>query len=312
MTELDRFAGLRCVVLGGYVADCIIQTATLPSWDNDVRAQSIAVTPGGKAANQAVALARMGAQVSAVGLVGGDAVGTDVLDHLQSNGVGIEGVHVKPAVVTPVCLVLNGKRGQKSITWHISEELEVSARQIQQSEALIAEADVVLLTFELPPAAINEALSVARQHHKKVVLNAAPYRTATEIADTCFDGVSSLVVNELEARSLFGHPEQPECESALVSAFARRHGIELVCLTRGARGCSYWHADQLRHQPSLPVAAQNSAGAGDAFTATLALYQAAGYNLSTAIRAACAAGSLAVEARERRVPCRPINSSNVG
>ncbi len=222
-------------------------------------------------------------------------MGADVLDHLRSNGVDTAGMYVKPTVATPVCLMLNGKSGQKSITWHISEELEVSERQIQESEALIAEADVVLLTFELPPAAISAALRVARKHHKRVVLNAAPRRTATEMVGACLDGVSSLVVNESEARSLFGYPEQPECGSALVGAFARRHGIELVCLTQGARGCSYWHADQLRHQAGFPVAAQNSAGAGDAFTATLALSRAAGHNLSTAIRAACAAGSLAVE-----------------
>lgn len=295
MTELRSFADIRCVVFGSYVADCVIETAILPSWDDDVRAQSIAIDPGGKAANQAVALARMGAQVSAVGVIGGDAIGADVVEHLRSNNVDTQGICVKSTLATPVCLVFNGQRGQKSIIWSIAEELQVSVQQVQESEALIAEADVIILTFELSLMAINSVLKVANKYHKKVVLNAAPCRPAIEVVDASFTGVTALVVNEREAHTLFGYSKQSQNQSACVSAFARRHGIHLVCLTRGAEGCFYWYAGRLNHHPSLPVTVQDSVGAGDAFVATLALYQAAGYEPSTAIRSACTAGGLAAE-----------------
>ncbi|MGI8648206.1 MAG: carbohydrate kinase family protein [Mycobacteriales bacterium] len=295
MTELRRFADIRCVVFGSYVADCAIQTATLPSWDDDIRAQSIVINPGGKAANQAVALARMGAQVSAVGVIGGDAVGADIMDHLRSNQVDTSGVYVKPTSATPVCLVFNGQRGKKSITWSIAEELQVSVKQAQESEVLIAEADVIILTFELPLTTISSILQAAHKYQKKVVLNAAPCRSAIETADANFSGVTALVVNEREAHTLFGYSKQLPDEFADMSTFAGRHGIDLVCVTRGAAGCSYWYAGQLNHHPGLPVAVQDSVGAGDAFVATLALYQAAGYEPATAIRGACTAGGLAAE-----------------
>jgi sugar/nucleoside kinase (ribokinase family) len=154
---------------------------------------------------------------------------------------------------------------------------------------------VVCLTFELPFAMIDLALKTARGCGTKVVLNAAPSRSAVELTDLCFTGVTSLIVNELEARSLFGPSATPEDETARISAFTQRHGIELVCVTRGARGCSYWYAQQLDHQPGFPITARNTAGAGDAFAATLALYRACGYQPAAAIRSACAAGALAAE-----------------
>jgi ribokinase len=87
---------LRFVVVGAYVADCIIRTARLPAWGEEYEARSIRMTPGGKALNQAVALARLGAQVTAVGVVGDDGTGQDVLAALAREGVEASGGRTSP------------------------------------------------------------------------------------------------------------------------------------------------------------------------------------------------------------------------
>ncbi|MGH3267315.1 MAG: PfkB family carbohydrate kinase [Trebonia sp.] len=80
---------LRLVVIGAYVTDCIIRTPHLPAWGEEYEARSVRTSPGGKAMNQAVGLARLGAQVTAVGVVGDDGVGKDIVAALEQEGVDV-------------------------------------------------------------------------------------------------------------------------------------------------------------------------------------------------------------------------------
>jgi len=98
------FADLRFVVVGTYVADCFVNTARLPSWGQEYEARSIRTAPGGKALNQAVALARLGAQVIAIGAVGNDGVGGEVLGALRRERVDVRWMDVREDVATSICL----------------------------------------------------------------------------------------------------------------------------------------------------------------------------------------------------------------
>src|SRR5258707_12815638 len=88
-------ADLRFVVVGAYVADCFVNTTRLPAWGHAYEARSIRTSPGGKALNQAVALARLGAQVAAVGAVGDEGLGRDVLAVLRRERVDISWMDVR-------------------------------------------------------------------------------------------------------------------------------------------------------------------------------------------------------------------------
>jgi ribokinase len=92
---------LRFAVVGAYVADCLVRTPRIPGWGEEILARSIRTAPGGKALNQAVALARLGARVSAVGVVGDDGVGRDVLAALGREGIDADGVERRAGVPTP-------------------------------------------------------------------------------------------------------------------------------------------------------------------------------------------------------------------
>jgi ribokinase len=147
-TVVGHPAPPRFVVIGAYVADCLIRTPQLPGWGEHVRADAIRTTPGGKALNQAVTLARGDARVTAVGIVGDDAFGRDLVASLAAEHIDTTALTVHPSAPTPVCLVFTRPDGQNATVWRIAEEMTVGPDDIRQAKTEIADADAVLITFE--------------------------------------------------------------------------------------------------------------------------------------------------------------------
>jgi len=148
---VTSFAGLRFVVVGSYVLDCFVRTPKLPVWGTEYEVRSVRTSPGGKALNQAVALARLGAQVTAVGVVGDDGCGHEILAALSREGVDVGGISLRENVSTAVCVCLVSDDGRSSILWHIDDDVAVSPGTIDAAAPAIGQADAVLLTFEMPP-----------------------------------------------------------------------------------------------------------------------------------------------------------------
>src|SRR5450432_1379464 len=99
---------LRFVVVGAYVTDCFVSTARMPAWGEEYEARSVRTSPGGKALNQAIALARLGAQVTAVGVVGDDGVGRDILAALTREGIDMAGIEARANVSSSICICFVG------------------------------------------------------------------------------------------------------------------------------------------------------------------------------------------------------------
>jgi ribokinase len=107
--------------------DCLVSVGRLPRWGEEYLARSIRTAPGGKALNQAAALARQGARVTAVGVVGDDGLGADILTALGREGIDGGGVQVVPGAATSVCVCLVGLAGESSIVWRIDDAVAVTA-----------------------------------------------------------------------------------------------------------------------------------------------------------------------------------------
>jgi ribokinase len=194
---------LRFVVVGGYVADCFVVTPRLPSWGENYQARSVRTSPGGKALNQAVALARLGAQVTAVGGVGKDPLGQDILAALTREGIDVSFVRTHENAASAICVCFVGDDGQTSFVWHIDDDVAVGPDDVCAAEAAIRSADAVMITFELPVQAIRETINVASRHGVRVFVQPAPPladRSAT--ASVPWDQIDILVPNESEARAL--------------------------------------------------------------------------------------------------------------
>lgn len=290
---------LRFVVVGAYVVDCFVNTERLPQWDHEDEAHSIRTSPGGKALNQAVAFARLGGQVSAVGAVGDDAIGRDILATLTRERVAVDWIEKRPGAATAICLCFVSGQGDSAIMWHIDDDVAVLPGTVRAAGPAIERADAVLVTFEMSADAIAESIRLGGRHGGLVVVQPAPVLADQAAAASLpWDQVDVLVPNESEARELLigrGRRAHDVPTDELAGALAAELGVPTVVATLGASGCVA-HADGVsREHPAHAAVAVDTTGASDAFTATLSAWLAAGAPVPHAVDAAQAAAAFAVQ-----------------
>lgn len=284
---------LRFAVVGAYVVDCFVRTPVLPVWDSEYEVHSVRTSPGGKALNQAVALARLGVQVAAVGVVGRDGYGRDILDLLHRERVDIRWMEERPDSPTAVCVCLVGDAGESSILWHIDDDMSVTAATVRGAAEPISAADATLMTFEMPPQAIGETIRLASESGSRVIVQPAPaLRDEAAARSLPWDLVDLVVPNRGEARRLLDDRQVPEV--ALARAITNQLGVQRVVVTLGADGCMTHGSDGHRHYPAHAVVPVDTTGASDAFTATLAAYLTAGAAVPDAVDAAQGAAAAAI------------------
>jgi ribokinase len=287
---------LRLVVIGAYVTDCIVRTPQLPVWGEEYEARSVHTSPGGKALNQAVALARLGSQVTAVGVVGGDGGGRDVLGALEREGIDASYVECRDNVSTAVCICLVSDAGENAIVWHIDDDVALTVATVHRASPALEAADAVLITFEMPARAIHEAISRASNSHSLVIVQPAPSLIDRAAARSLpWDLVDVLVSNEGEARALIAPGQQAVPARQLAGMLSAELGVSTVVVTLGASGCVA-HAERSSTLYSADeVVAVDTTGAGDAFAATFAAYVATGSPVAEAVNAGQSAAARAIQ-----------------
>ena len=232
---------LRFVAIGAYVADCFVAAPRLPRWGEEYEVRSIRTSPGGKALNQAVALGRLGAHVSAIGAVGEDGLGRDIMSALTREGIETEFFITHEKAATSICICFVGDNGQTSFVWHIDKDVAVTPEIVQDAEPALRRADAVLATFEAPVPTIREVLKLAHRCDAQVFLQPAPPLANPSAAATLpWENVHVLVPNETEARAILegiGVKRQALREDDLADALASELGVPLVVVTLGETGC---------------------------------------------------------------------------
>ncbi|MCM3924328.1 PfkB family carbohydrate kinase, partial [Frankia sp. AiPs1] len=162
------------VVVGGFCLDCIVTTDTLPAWGDDLRVDAVRTRPGGKGLNQAVALARRGVPVRAVGVVGGDTAGRELLAVLQAEGVDQATMAVRAAAATPICVVLAHPDGRTAFLYRGAQALDLTPDDLAPALAAIRRARAVIVTFDPPPATVRAAIDHALAAGAALVVHPAP------------------------------------------------------------------------------------------------------------------------------------------
>jgi ribokinase len=286
---------LRFVVVGAYVMDCFITTSHLPEWGRTYEARSIRTSPGGKALNQAIALARLGAQVSAVGVVGDDAVGRDILATLKRERVDINWMESREGVATTVCACFVGDEGESAILWHIDDDIAVTPETVRSAAPAFERADAALLTFEMPLPAVRESISAARGHGARAFVQPAPpLASHMDARQVPWDQVDVLVPNEDEARALpAGGRDIPADQLAL--SLSCDLAVPTVVVTLGKEGCVVHTAGATHQYAAEQTPTVDTTGAGDAFMAAFAANLVSGAPNREAIRAAQANAVQAIQ-----------------
>ncbi|MFC8598683.1 ribokinase [Isoptericola sp. NPDC057191] len=283
------------VVVGSANADLLARTAVHPAPGETVLGRDLAVLPGGKGANQAVAAARLGARVAFVGAVGDDEFAQAATSGLRDAGVDLARLVVVPGS-TGVAVVTVAADGENSIVVVPGANAAVDAGLVGRHADLLADAAVVVLQGEIPRDGIEEA---ARLAGGRVVVNLAP---VIDVDPGVLRQADPLVVNEHEAHAALalltpGDDAGPDLADEEVVAGLRRAGVRSVVLTRGAQGALVAAEEVDGGVVAVPaprVEAVDTTGAGDAFVGALAGELARGSGLVDAARLAARVGAFAV------------------
>jgi ribokinase len=279
------------VVVGSVNADLVVGVDRRPAPGETVLGSDLAVHPGGKGANQAVAAARLGGRAALVGRVGDDGHGALLREALAADGVGLDHLATTPGVPTGVALITVGPDGDNSIIVSPGANARLGPDDVAAARGLIAAASVVSFQLEVPPPAVAAAARVAAGAGGRVVLNLSPPAPVpAELLARC----DPLVVNEHEAAFLLGGERGDPRDTAAALA---RSGPRSAVVTLGADGAVVAGGDGVTAIPAPRADAVDTTGAGDAFTAALCLRLARGDTLEDAARYAVRAGAAAVRRR---------------
>lgn len=279
------------VVLGSMNMDLVATVARMPAEGETIMGDAFRTTPGGKGANQAVAAARLGADVRMVGRVGNDSFGPALLDGLRGHGIDVSSVAVDASNSTGIAMILLEPNGKNRIVAVYGANMACDEEQLQSARVAMEGADVLMLQLEVPMALSLAAAEYARSEGIRVVWDPAPAR---ELPTEVFAAADILTPNQSEAEMLTGAPvvDRTSAETAARAILARGTSVAIVKL--GADGLVYASTEGVFHLPAHDVNVVDSVAAGDAFGGGLAVGLAEGKTLREAISLGMAAGALAV------------------
>ena len=274
------------LVVGSLNMDLVVRAPRFPAPGETISGEDLAIIPGGKGANQAVAAARLGAAVSMLGRVGSDVFGQSLLDNLTKNKVNTSRVR-RDTAATGTATIIVDVHGQNSIVLSPGANGKVSPDDV----ADLPDAKILILQFEIPSETVLRAAQQAREKGMRVIVNPAPAR---KVGPELLKLVDILIPNESELSLLTG---TPVTDSASAEAAAWRmiaQGVGMVIVTRGEHGSLTVTQNDIYHVPAFQVEVIDTTAAGDAFIGGLAVALAEDKPIREALTNANACGALAV------------------
>ena len=281
----------KVTVLGSLNMDISVTVPRLPGPGATVLGSEARFTPGGKGANQAVAAARLGADVRMVGCVGDDDFGRRLLAALRAEGINADAVRIVPGVPTGLAMIAVDEAAENLIVVAPGANHHVGPPDVA---AATSDRDILVISAEIPARAITQALTQAGP----TILNLAPVPPqASALVAAGGKALDWLVVNESEAAAVLGRPVAGLADAARAAAELIAQGPKHAVVTAGAHGAALAGAegpDGAVTVEGFRVPVVDTVGAGDAFVGALAVALAAGIPSPDATRAAAAAGAAAV------------------
>lgn len=282
---------VKVVVLGGIVMDLVFEVPEWPVLRKAVQASSFVMQPGGKGLNQAIAAARLGAQVSMISAIGTDQLGDLLLARLDREGIDHQFVERRPATDTDATgvIIQNGEPG------FIGAKLAsttVDAKLVKRAEAYIKSSDIIMATCEVPANTIEVAFEIGRKNKVYTILNPAP---PEKLKNSLLALTDYLVPNEWESAVLVDERQGGSVPVDTIARRLRKEKANNVIITTGSMGCiALLEQDvNLRSFQGFDIEVVDTTGASDAFCAALSVAVAEEKSVDEAITIACASGALA-------------------
>jgi ribokinase len=277
----------RILVVGSLNTDLVVRVPRFPQPGETISGDDLQVIPGGKGANQAVAAARLGADVSMLGRVGKDNFGDFLLDNLKSNHVDSQLVQRDDAS-TGTAIIAVDASGQNNIILSAGANGKVSPKDIESASFL--NHSLLLLQLEIPMPTVLRAAQRAQENNMRVILNPAP---AQEIPAELIALADFIIPNETELGLLSNHMvnDIPSAEKAARTLL--EHGAKNVIVTLGSKGALIVNTHTSKQVDTFRVNVVDTTAAGDAFIGGFATQLLESDDLLSAVRYGCACGALA-------------------
>ena len=254
----------KIVVIGSMNADLVIHSPKMPVLGETLTGSNFQVNAGGKGLNQAVAIAKLGGNVSFCGAVGEDANGELLLNELYYSNVDFKGFKTKeaPTGIAMITVV----DGNNFIILDSGANAELTPEVIESYSDLIAECEYCVMQLEIPVETVLKVCETANKCGTKIILNPAPYK---ELPNEVFSKIDFIIPNEHEAYDLTGvYPDNEENTRKAVLKL-KQMGVKNIIITLGERGCAYSVENEIVFKSAIKTNVVDTTSAGDTFIGAL-------------------------------------------
>lgn len=283
------FKGIRAAVVGSINMDLILNMKKVPDVGENVLGTDYGYANGGKGANQATALAKLGADVKMVGKVADDANGNKLLENLRNNNIDVSGVATDGTQTGLAAIILDGDGRNRIVVYEgANTEIESDKATAEIEDNL----DLLLLQFETNEEVVINCVNKAVESGITTVIDCGP---AKNFSLEKMQGATILSPNESETKALTGiYPDNEENILKASKMLEERSKAKYIVLKLGERGCALWDGNELKLFPPYKSNVVDTTAAGDCFTAALALEYIRSGNIEKACDTGNKAGSIAV------------------
>ena len=272
---------VKIVVVGSSSIDLVVTSEKRPAAGETVLGEAFSTVPGGKGANQAVAAARLGAEVTMIGRVGDDVYGSTILKNLNINGVNTSYVEPVPDIASGTAHITLAE-GDNSIIVVKGANDWITPEYVQKARAVIKNADIVMIQQEIPEETVEYTARLCKELGIKLLLNPAPARLLSE---EVIENTTYLTPNEHECSILFAGINRTDV--------LKKYPNKLF-ITEGEKGVRYFDGSVEKVIPSFSVKAVDTTGAGDTFNGAFAVAVAEGKSYEESLKFANKAAAISV------------------
>lgn len=281
----------KIVVIGSTNTDMVVKSARLPKPGETLLGGKFFTNLGGKGANQAVAVARMGGEVNFISRLGDDVFGKKALHQFKKEGISSRYLSIDEYEASGTALITIGGQGENVIVVAPGANNTLTSKHIDDAKEDIKSADIVLIQLEIPMQVVTYAIQMANALGKRVILNPAPAQQLTEKSLSC---LYAITPNESEAEYLTSVKVVDEHSAKMASRVLRAQGVEVVIITMGDHG-AHVSSDEFEGMlPGRKVEVVDTTAAGDTFNGALSVALGEGKSIKDAVIFANYAASLSV------------------
>ena len=277
-------------VIGSLNMDLVVNVDTMPKPGQTIIGSNFKEVPGGKGANQAVAMARLNGNVTMIGKVGEDGFGQTLINSLKNDKVDTTYIQTAKGA-TGVALITVDKNAQNSIVVSPGANFEVKEDDIDNNIEAIKNSDIVVLQLETPLNTIKYALNEAKELNKYTILNPAP---AVKLDDEIIKNIDLLTPNETELEIISGVSIETEEDIQKASQIMIEKGVKELIVTLGSKGSLYINKEKSMFKKAYKVEAVDTTAAGDSYTGALAVALSQDKGMEEAMDFASKVGALSV------------------